>query len=990
MATYIQGVTDYIPQYQPFEPDYNFYSNIMQTKQSQYDNNWKALNSMYSEYYNADLTRDGNIKKRDTYLKDIEFNLKRVSQLDLSLEQNVNQASQVFKPFYEDSGLMRDMALTKKAKMQIAAGEGYQNSFNENIEKKYWPEGIAKIKFELQEFKEASDEEAASFEIDNYVKNVDTYGIAEKIAKDFGNVQFAPEWKNGYIITTTNGAKLVEPLSKLFEASLGNDPAVIEKYKAQAYVDRKTYAEANASQFGGDKLKAENKYLQDNFTILKSKVLFNYKIEEEKNKAYDARMLDVEKQFKNGTAGPDAKLALEQYKINKDINDKNLALTKKNVEFLNNGNSTAITTTDFVNPYKDLKSLRYKVDNGMASLLLNKDLDEFAQTFALRGQKFDVKTDPYAMAKVKYGYDSSLVSQRNAGTQRAARTLAKSTIDAANIKKQGQIDAANIKRQGEYDSYLLKTGQAYMKQVKDENGNIINKVVVRNDADQNKKITTDGQGTTGPVNQYEELQKRSKTMNKDQQAILTSTIDLMQNLIEAGTLSKYEAGIILGSEKKPINFDVYRDRIEKDNKNGTYTFMASRGGKELNEMSEKFKNFIAENSQLSSLYGNKKADDFFLNSQKYDEYEYASNYIKKKRIDIAAKIIRAGEGENPNIKYYFDENGYKRSEKDFNNVLREYGIVQKDVRGLGQRALDAINPFASVYDDLNYGEYAVLTKRADEIAKDKTFRGKGTGSNIEYINETTINPYSDFGMKTFDDIYSDLQKYSKVNPKDKFSTTGAFGDDYDKSTIEGVTKGANFLNKLRADFKNPNETGLTGLDVRSFFQAAERNGIGAYTFMLPDAYIDKNTETLDSKGNRTKTGYFSIQEAQDIKQHGITYFTDQENLNSKVMESYRPKAFVDAISNNNPYVYKDMLDPNNTFTITPGSLGISDYDINGTISLFDPVKGRNVPISFHETNGTYGTGLIEVKDKLINELFPDARNDNKVNFNDYESIEFGN
>lgn len=412
-------------------------------------------------------------------------------------------------------------------------------------------------------------------------------------------MQFAPEWKNGYIITTTNGAKLVEPLSKLFESSIGDNPAVIEKYKAQAYVDRKTYAEVNAPQFGGDKVKAENKYLQDNFNILKSKVLYNYKVEEEKNKAYDARMLDVEKQIKNGTAGPDAKLALEQYKINKDINDKNLALTKKNVEFLNNGNSTAITTTDFVNPYKDIKSLRYKVDNGMASLLLNKDLDEYAQTFALRGQKFDVKTDPYAMAKVKYGYDSSLVSQRNAGTQRAARTLAKSTIDAANIK-----------RQGEYDAYLLKTGQAYMTQVKDANGNIINKVVVRNDADQNKKVKPNGETTIDAVNQFTELQKRTKTMNKDQQALLTSTIDLMANLIKDGTLSKYEAGIILGSEKKPINFDEYAKRIAKDNENNTFTFMESRGGKELNEMSEKFKNFIAENSQLSSLYGNKKLMTF--------------------------------------------------------------------------------------------------------------------------------------------------------------------------------------------------------------------------------------------------------------------------------------------------------------------------------------------------------------------------------------------
>lgn len=979
MATYIQGVTDYIPQFQPFEPDYNFYQNIMQTKQSQYDSNWKALNNMYSEYYNADLTREPNIKKRDTYLKDIEFNLKRVSQLDLSLEQNVNQASQVFKPFYEDSGLMRDMALTKKAKMQIGVGEGYQNSFTEDVEKKYWPEGIAKIKFELQEFKEASDEEAASFEINNYVKNVDTYGIAEKIAKNFGSVQFAPEWKNGYIITTTNGAKLVEPLSKLFESSIGDNPAVIEKYKAQAYVDRKTYAEVNAPQFGGDKVKAENKYLQDSFNILKSKVLYNYKVEEEKNKAYDARMLDVEKQVKNGTAGPDAKLALEQYKINKDINDKNLALAKKNVEFLNNGNSTAITTTDFVNPYKDIKSLRYKVDNGMASLLLNKDLDEYAQTFAIRGQKFDVKTDPYAMAKVKYGYDSSLVSQRNAGTQRAARTLAKSTIDAANIK-----------RQTEYNNYLLKTGQAYMTSTTDPNGNIVTNVVLRNPADHNKKVKPNGETTIGAVNQYTELQKRTKTMNKDQQALLSSTIDLMKNLVDNGTLSKYEAGIILGSEKKPLNFDEYVRRIDKDNENNTFTFMESRGGKELNEMSEKFKNFIAENSQLSSLYGNKKADDFFLSSQKYDEYEFASNFAKKERFKIANQIIKAGEGENPNIRYYFDENANIRTEKEFNNVLREYGIAQKDVRGLGQRALDAINPFASVYDDLNYGEYSVIAKRVNEIAKDKTFMGTGTGYSQDYINETSINPYSEFGIKTIDNIFSDLQDFSRVNPKDKWSTTGAFGDDYDKSKIEDVTKGANFLNKLRSDFKNPNESGLTGLDVRSLFQAANREGVGAYTFMLPDAYIDKNTETLDSKGNRTKTGYFSIQEAQDIKQHGITYFTDQENLNSRVMDSFRPKTFVDAISNDNPYIYKDMLDPNNTFTITPGALGISDFDINGTISLFDPVKGRNVPVAFHETNSTYGTGLIEVKDKLINELFPDARNDNKVNFNDYESIEFGN
>ena len=86
MATYLQGVTDYIPQFNP-STRFKFYGNVLQTKQTQYDTNWKALNKMYGQYFHADLTRDDNIKKKDEYLNNVEFQLKRVSQLDLSLEQ---------------------------------------------------------------------------------------------------------------------------------------------------------------------------------------------------------------------------------------------------------------------------------------------------------------------------------------------------------------------------------------------------------------------------------------------------------------------------------------------------------------------------------------------------------------------------------------------------------------------------------------------------------------------------------------------------------------------------------------------------------------------------------------------------------------------------------------------------------------------------------------------------------------------------------------
>ena len=52
MATYIQGLTDYIPQIQPFKPDYNFLSNVLQTRQGKYDANYNQLSSVYTSLFN--------------------------------------------------------------------------------------------------------------------------------------------------------------------------------------------------------------------------------------------------------------------------------------------------------------------------------------------------------------------------------------------------------------------------------------------------------------------------------------------------------------------------------------------------------------------------------------------------------------------------------------------------------------------------------------------------------------------------------------------------------------------------------------------------------------------------------------------------------------------------------------------------------------------------------------------------------------------------
>ena len=270
MATYLQGVTDFIPQFQPFQPDLNFYGNVLQTKQTQYDNNWKALNNMYSKFYYSELTRDKNIQARDSFIKDAQFNLKRISQLDLSLEQNVRQATQIFRPFYENTDIMKDMAWTKIRNSELSSADSFRTSLDPEMNKKYWEPGVQEIMYKTEEFKNATDEEARTFDNVKYTPNVDIMGRAQEIAKDFGDVQSVTiSDNNRWIIKTRNGEQLEEPLQKLFEARLGSDPTIQAYFRTQAYVERKNYADVNAAQFNGDKNAAEMQYLQDKFNVMK-------------------------------------------------------------------------------------------------------------------------------------------------------------------------------------------------------------------------------------------------------------------------------------------------------------------------------------------------------------------------------------------------------------------------------------------------------------------------------------------------------------------------------------------------------------------------------------------------------------------------------------------------------------------------------------------------------------------------------------------------
>ena len=275
MATYLQGVTDFIPDYQPFQPDLNFYANLLQTKQTQYDTNWNQINNLYGQLYGADLTHDLNIKKKDELLKQIDFNLKRVSGLDLSLEQNVNQATQVFKPFYEDKFLMRDMAYTKNWKNTMSSAEALANSSDPKEIAKWHAEGIRGLEYRRQMFKDATLEETLYMRDAKYVPKVDVLNNYLDFAKkyDIGMVTQTPEGM--YLVRKKNGEQLLPGLQQMFWAQYGNNSGMQDYYRELAFVERMDYASQNAEKFGDNKLEAEKDYIKNKYTWLKNVVANN-------------------------------------------------------------------------------------------------------------------------------------------------------------------------------------------------------------------------------------------------------------------------------------------------------------------------------------------------------------------------------------------------------------------------------------------------------------------------------------------------------------------------------------------------------------------------------------------------------------------------------------------------------------------------------------------------------------------------------------------
>jgi hypothetical protein len=415
MATYPQGVSTFIPDYQPYQPDFNFAANILQLKQTQYDQNWQRLNNIYGQILNAPLTHDESVNRRDNTLKRIDFDLKRITGLDLSLEQNVQQATQLFRPFYEDKSLMRDMVFTKNVGFERALGEGKRVSTDEKIYSQYWDGGLRAIDYKVQEFKETPYDQLTGFGDVKYTPYVnvekEALDIASKLKLNIKRTTPQGDW----IITEKNGEPAIPILQSVFYSVLGKDPRVKEVYATRAYLERKDYVMSNKDnpEFGGNAELTEKKYLNNTLSMLQNQTeLIRGSLLSEK-KVNDKMISKLEQSLIDGTDNSSTNETLQRYR---DANDKLAEMIKQNENDISlitdNVNRTLSTTGGAKLSTDDINQLRSRVDAVTASTLLQVDLDAAARSFAYINYEQTVDPNPFAVMKKKFLYDSSLIRQR--------------------------------------------------------------------------------------------------------------------------------------------------------------------------------------------------------------------------------------------------------------------------------------------------------------------------------------------------------------------------------------------------------------------------------------------------------------------------------------------------------------------------------------------------------------------------------------------------
>ena len=418
MATYLPNSNDYIAKTKAYTPDFKFLADTLGRRQDRYNTNYKNLNDLYGKVVHADLSHTDNIHKRDEYANLLVPKIQQLTGTDFSLQQNADAARALFKPFFEDKTVVRDIVFTKRFNNETQKAESFRKSPDAKERDKYWQDGVDRLNFSMQDFKAGSLEESMSERLPEYVEDPDLIerGIEylmnyEGKGKKLEMTDVVFDEQGVWMTTMTNGSVITNrptgvvdketgvmgtynPAANIIAKTILDDPLISRGYATAAYVKaRKFYENENNIAKYGSKENAE-------------KYILNQIINQSKT--------GIEDEIKTETSQKE-KLTQTKNSWEKYLEKYPKANTKSMQDYLATiGAITAIdkgiqkdnkTILDISREYKDLAEMRNIAYQAYMNYSINKDVLSAANEYATTTMKVtDRKINPLVDKKLDHEY----------------------------------------------------------------------------------------------------------------------------------------------------------------------------------------------------------------------------------------------------------------------------------------------------------------------------------------------------------------------------------------------------------------------------------------------------------------------------------------------------------------------------------------------------------------------------------------------------------
>ena len=422
MATYLKDVQGNIPDIEKFNPNYTFYAEALQSRQSAYDTNHEKLNNLYGSLLNGGMFRDEDIKSRDEFFKAISDDIKKISGSDLSSPQNVIAAERVFNQILDNKYIKQDLYNYRKAQSK--------QKYIDNLrlydkEGKYWEGMDQLLNYQILDYKEADRDSALDVNIGDIAEGVNVNDLIAKSLKDMNLGDVVQEISDGnYITKYTNGEIARSKYNMAIRAILMNDASVSSYYRAQGELARRNEIQALRSQ-GMTKEQATAQY-RYNTTL---------SILDENEEKYRTAYSTLKNALKDKSISPeqrlDGKRTLEAYdKEIAKIDAQQLRLRdeasmqpqevqdnyNRLMQFLDTEKNTLKNESNSLKlkSGEDVMSLS-NIDVILGDAFLNKTISDYTNLYIQKDMKVERRVDEYGIEEVRYRHElmSEETKQKN-------------------------------------------------------------------------------------------------------------------------------------------------------------------------------------------------------------------------------------------------------------------------------------------------------------------------------------------------------------------------------------------------------------------------------------------------------------------------------------------------------------------------------------------------------------------------------------------------